>query len=246
VNPLSKLPSVTVSGILSDAWRLYRLLFRRSIGFAAVVIAVLTAVNVAQYAVPRHTGLSVLLGIAAVVLAFAGPVIIQGALIELVRNIHEGRRPAGINALLERVGECFWQLLKVSIIYGLGVGLGLVLFIVPGLIIMARWSLMAPLVVLENVTQGAAARSSSLVRGKAQTVLLALLVGLAVSGIPSYIVYIAPIALYWQLLFSFVWGSLTVPFSAYLFTVIYYRITDPERSVIDPAVSSWKSLWNGA
>jgi hypothetical protein len=130
---------------------------------------------------------------------------------------------------LERVGECFWQLLKVSIIYGLGVGLGLVLFIVPGLIIMARWSLMAPLVVLENVTRGAAARSSSLVRGKAQTVLLALVVGLAVTS-------------YWQRLFSFVWGSLTAPFSAHLLTVIYYRITDPERPVIADSASSWKSL----
>lgn len=237
---------MTVSGIFSDAWRLYRLLFRRSIGFAAVVIAVLTAVNVAQYAVPRHTGLSVLLGIAAIVLALAGPVIIQGALIELVRNIHEGRRPADVNALLERVGECFWQLIKVSIIYGLGVGLGLVLLIVPGLIIMARWSLMAPLVVLENVTHGAAARSSSLVRGKAQTVLLALVVGLAVTSIPAYVVYLAPIALYWQLLFSFVWGSLTAPFSAHLLTVIYYRITDPERPVIADSVSTWESLWKAA
>lgn len=110
--------------------------------------------------------------------------IIQGALIELVRNIHEGRRPAGINALLERVGECFWQLIKVSIIYGLGVGLGLVLFIVPGLFIAARWSLMAPLVVLEGVKRGAADRSSSLVKGKTQTVLLALVAGFAFTGIP--------------------------------------------------------------
>ena len=31
-------------------------------------------------------------------LTIAGPVIIQGALIELMRNIHEGRKPAGINA----------------------------------------------------------------------------------------------------------------------------------------------------
>lgn len=237
---------VTVRNILRDAWSLYRLLFRRSIVVAAAVMAVLTAVNGAQYAVPTHTGLSVLIGIAAFVLSFAGPVIIQGALIELVRNIHEGRRPAGINALLERVGECFWQLIKVSIIYGLGVGLGLVLFIVPGLFIAAQWSLMAPLVVLENVTHGAAARSSSLVKGKTKTVLLALVAGFAITGIPSLIVFLAPIALYWQLLFSFVWGSLTAPFSAHLLTVIYYRITDPERPVIDDSVSTWKSLWKAA
>lgn len=233
---------MTVSGILSDAWRLYRLLFRRSIGFAAVVMAVLAAIDAAQYAVPRHTGLFAFIGIVATVLAIAGSVTIQGAVIELVRSIHEGRRPAGINALLERVGECFWQLIKVSIIYGLGVLIGLILFIVPGLFIAARWSLMAPLVVLEGVTHGAAAKSSSLVQGKTQTVLLALVVGFAVVGIPTYVVYFAPIALYWQLPFSFVWGSLTAPFQAHLLTVIYYRITDPERPVIDNSVSTWKSL----
>ena len=126
---------MTVSGILSDAWRLYRLLFRRSVGFAAVVMAVLTAINAAQYTGSQHTARFI--GVAATVLAIAGSVTIQGAVIELVRNIHEGQRPAGINALLERVGECFWQLIKVSIIYGLGVGLGLVVFIVPGLFIAA-------------------------------------------------------------------------------------------------------------
>jgi hypothetical protein len=235
---------MTVSGILSDAWRLYRLLFRRSIGFAAVVMAVLTAINAAQYAASGQTALFI--GIAATVLALAGPVIIQGALIELVRNIHEGRRPAGVNALLERVGECFWQLIKVSIIYGLGVGIGLILFIVPGLFIAARWSLMAPLVVLESVTHGAAAKSSSFVQGKTQTVLLALAVGFAIIGIPSYIIYFASIALYGQLLFSFVWGSLTAPFAAHLLTVIYYRIVDPERPVIDSSVSTWKSLSKAA
>ena len=229
---------MTVSKILGDAWRLYRLLFRRSIVFAAVVMAALAAIDAAQYAVPRHTGPFAFISIVAIVLAIAGPVIIQGALIELVRNIHEGRKLAGTNALLERVGECFWQLVKVSIIYGFGVALGLILFIVPGLFIAARWSLMAPLVVLEGVTHGATARSSSLVQGKTRTVLLALVVGFAIVGIPAYVVYFAPISLYWQLPFSFVWGSLTAPFSAFLFTVIYYRITDPERPVIGDSVTT--------
>jgi hypothetical protein len=235
---------MTVSGILGDAWRLYRLLFRRSIVFAAVVMAVITAINAAQYSTSGQTAL--LVGIVATVLALAGPVIVQGALIELVRNIHEGHRPVGVDALLERVGECFWQLIKVSIIYGLGVALGLIAFIVPGLFLAARWSLMAPLVVLENVTSGAAAKSNALIRGKTQTVLLALVLAFAIIGIPAYVVYLSPIALHWQLLFSFVWGSLTAPFQAHLLTVIYYRITDPERPVIDDSVSSWKSLWKAA
>ena len=74
--------------------------------------------------------------------------------------------------------------------------------------------------------------------------LLALLVGFAVIGVLAYVVYYAPIALYLQLAFSFVWSTLTAPFSVHLFTVIYYRITDPKRPVIDDSVSSRISLWN--
>ena len=105
---------------------------------------------------------------------------------------------------------------------------------------------MAPLVVLEGRNARRRRQIEPLVRGKTQTVLLALVVAFAIIGTPSYVVYFASIALYWQLLFSFLWGSLTTPFSAHLLTVIYYHITDPERPVIDDSVSTWKSLWKAA
>jgi hypothetical protein len=235
---------MTATEILTDAWRLYRLLFRRSIVVAAAVMVVVTAVDAGRLS--NSENVSAPLSLIALVLGIAGTVIIQGALIELVRNVHEGRKPVSIDSLLERVGECFWSLIKVSLIYGFGVALGIVLFIVPGLIIAARWSLMAPLVVLEGVKRGGAARSSSLVVGKTKTVLLALLVSFVITAGPSIAIAYSSIDTIWVLAFGFVWSSLTAPFQAHLLTVIYYRIVDPERPVIAGEVRTWASVWDGA
>ncbi len=234
---------MTVAEILTDAWRLYRLLFRRSIVFAAAVMIVLTAVDAGSLSDSEN--ISVPFTLVTLVLGIAGTVIIQGALIELVRNVHEGRKPASIDSLLERVGECFWPLVKVSLIYGFGVAVGLILFVVPGLIIAARWSLMAPLVVLEGVRRGAPSRSNSLVLGKTKTVLLALLASFVITGAPSIALAYSPVGNLWTLIFGFVWGSLTAPFQAHLLTVIYYRIVDPERPVIAGEVRTWESFWKG-
>jgi hypothetical protein len=50
---------------------------------------------------------SVVLGldIASYAIAFAGPMLVQGALIALVRDVHEARRPEEIDALLVRAGR---------------------------------------------------------------------------------------------------------------------------------------------
>ena len=232
---------MTVGNILGDAWRLYRLLFRRSIAIAVVVTAVVTSVDAARFTSSRQTAFA--LSAVAFVLSFAGQVIIQGALIELVRNVHEGRAAARVSLLLERVGERFWPLIRAALIYGIGVGLGFVALIVPGLFIWARWSLMARLVVLEEMSRGITSRSSSLIAGKTKTVLLALLTSFAISAGP--LVFSSSLGLRWQIPFSLVWGSLTAPFTAYVLTVIYYRIVDPEQPVINDAVRTWTSVWKG-
>jgi hypothetical protein len=49
-----------------------------------------------------------------------------------------------------------------------------------------------------------------------------------------------------SILFSFVWSSLTAPFEAHVLSVVYYRLTDPERPVIHEDVRHWRSVWVGS
>ena len=239
---------MTVGSILRDALALYRLLFRRSIATAAIVYAVIAAVEfIADQ--PEGGSTRVIVALVAFALGFAGSVLVQGALVQIVRNVHEGERPEKIGALLGAARERFGSLLLASIVYGLGVVIGLLLLIVPGLLAAARWCLMAPLIMLEDYSSGdARRRSSEIVRGSTGTVLgvvvvsFLIVVGLyiaasAAAGFPE-----TGSAL--DVAHTFVLGSLTAPFTAHVLTVIYYRLVDPDRPVIHEDVARWKSPWS--
>ena len=66
----------------------------------------------------------------------------QGALAEAVRNVHEGRKPATAADLLPRTRPRLTALIGGGLVAGIGVGIGLVLLVVPGLILLVRWSLL--------------------------------------------------------------------------------------------------------
>lgn len=128
---------LTVSAVLSDAWDVYRLFFRRSILIAAVVYALIDAVdlvhaNLASGSV--RTGLAIML----VLLTLAGPMIVQGALVKIVQSVHEAERPESAAGLFRAAGERIGSLIGASLLYSLGIIVGLVLLVVPGLLAAAR------------------------------------------------------------------------------------------------------------
>jgi hypothetical protein len=90
----------------------------------------------------------------------------QGMVVELVRDVEDGRRDHSVADLLSSVRPVFAALLAVSVISGIGIAIGFILLIVPGLILMTIWSVVAPVTVLEHPGVFAAfARSRDLVRG---------------------------------------------------------------------------------
>jgi hypothetical protein len=238
---------VSIGAVLGDAWRVYVLLFRRSVMVAAVVYLAIAAIEVTS-------------GTAATVLgqlaAFGGPVLVQGALVLIVRNVHEGGRPAEITELGRAAGSRFLSLLGASIVYTLGIFFGLVALVVPGLLAAARWSLMAPGIMLEGRrTFAALDRSRSLVRG-VETDLgdetwRVLGVVVATFVLTELIFQGVEIPLFgfhsshWRIVVSAIISTLTAPYAAHVLSVLYYRLTDPDRPTIHPDVRGWPSVWKG-
>jgi len=237
---------VGVSEVLGDAWDVYTLLFRRSVPLAALVFAVVDGVQKFIFAFDNR-GARFGLAIATFVLVVAGPILVQGALVEIVRNVHEGRRPATIAELLSLAFGRLPSLLWAAIVYGFGTVFGLLLLIVPGLLVLSRWCLMAPLIMLEGHTGGEArARSRELVKPYTWpvlgVVLLTFFLTTAITGLFGA-VHTSPV-IGW--LISVIASALTVPFYAHVLSVLYYRITDPENRVVHPDVRRWQSVWEGA
>jgi hypothetical protein len=240
--------SLRLGEVYRDAARIYRLLLRRTIVTGAIVFGVVALVDVARDHTPGR-GAAIGFGILGFVLDFAGPVFVQGALIEIVRNVHKGRAAKEIGALYGTARRRFWPLFWASVVYSFGVLFGLLLLVVPGLLAAARWSLMAPYVVLEGEDTGNALdRSRATVIGRTRQVMWIVVVTFVLlSGTSGLIVYFGlPGGATSWILFSFVWSSLTAPFEAHVLSVVYYRLTEPERPVIHDDVQHWRSVWEGA
>jgi hypothetical protein len=231
---LNDKPPLDLGGTLADAVQLYKLLFRRTIPVAAAVFGIVMLTQLAHH--EASGGMAVVLELCVQVLIWAGPIVIQGAVVELVRNVHEGRTLDDARSVFAVVRARFWALLGASIVYGLGVAIGLLLLILPGLVAGTRWALMAPSVVLEGRGVDASRRRSrELVTGRGIEVFLCLLTVYLAVGLVGLVVVLNSSLLAVTLLVPFVWGTLTAPFEAHVLTVIYYRLADPERPVIHPA-----------
>lgn len=220
-----------ISAVLGDALSVYRRLFRRSVVVAGLVF---TVVGLADGLAGVHPTEATLL--VSVVLALMGNLLVQGALVEVVRDLHEGRPPSRPGAYYDRTRGRLGTLLGVTVVYGVGVGIGLLLIVLPGLILLARWSLVVPLVMIERLGwRDAFARSSELVRGQTGRVLVIVVVAGLVTGVANTLITLAFAFLpeFWAAwIGGTIAGALTVPYEALTLTVLYYRLTEPERPVL--------------
>jgi len=142
--------------VVSRIWQIYR-------DNAKVLIATAFALFAIQFA-----ALLLLSGasVAVAILFWVLSVLYQGMVVELVEGVQSGRRDHSVRDLLRSVEPVLLQLMAVSVLFGLGVAVGFVLLIVPGLILLVTWSVVAPVTVLERPGVLAAfRRSRELVRG---------------------------------------------------------------------------------
>jgi hypothetical protein len=106
------------------------------------------------------------LALVAAVVALAAITLFTGMVVELVADVQDGRRDSSVRQLLGAVTPVLGRLMLVGIVAGIGIVIGFILIIVPGLILITVWSVIAPVIVLERPPGlGALRRSRELVRG---------------------------------------------------------------------------------
>ena len=106
------------------------------------------------------------LGLLAALVALVAVTLFTGMVVELVADVQDGRRDATVAQLLGAVTPVFGRLILVGLVAGVGIVIGFIAIIVPGLILITIWSVIAPVVVLERPPGlRALGRSRELVRG---------------------------------------------------------------------------------
>jgi len=90
----------------------------------------------------------------------------QGMVVQLVRDVIDGRRDNSIGDLLRSVSPVVLMLIGISLLAGIATVIGFIALVVPGLWLMTIWAVVAPVVVVERPKGlDAFGRSRALVRG---------------------------------------------------------------------------------
>ncbi len=128
---------------------------------ASAVVFVISGI-IASLLVAAGPGLAVL----AFLISFVAGALFTGMIVELVADVQDGRRDHSAGQLLRAIGPVFGPLIVVGVLAAIGIGIGFTLLLVPGLILLTIWAVVAPVVVLERPGVFASfGRSRELVRG---------------------------------------------------------------------------------
>jgi len=167
------------------------------------------------------------LALVATLVGVIATTLFTGMVVELVADIQDGRRDATPVQLLRAATPVLGSLLLVAIVAGIGIVIGFILLIVPGLILLTIWSVAAPVVVLERPPGlGALGRSRALVRGNGWPtfgVIFVLTVAVAIVGGAVEIAADSAGAGV-GLVVRVVIGVLTAPLSALAAAVLYFEL----------------------
>jgi hypothetical protein len=189
--------------------------------------------------------LAVLLGwlgvLAGALIALAGLFWLQGALVIAVDDVRDGRADLSIQETLSRVLPRLNTLTLAGLLAALGITLGFLLLIVPGLVLITLWLLIVPAIMLENRgVFGSFGRSRQLVSGQGWNVfgvivltvaiLLAVNIGVSIveSGLDSR---------WGSLLLDIATQTAVAPFLALAWTITYYELRAIQEVELAPAVA---------
>ncbi|HEY5261927.1 MAG TPA: hypothetical protein VIJ33_07415 [Solirubrobacteraceae bacterium] len=151
----------------------------------------------------------------------------QGMVVELVGDIQDGRRDSSVGQLFRSITPIVLPLIGLSILLAIGVGIGFILIIVPGLFLLTIWSVAAPSLVIERRGVFAAfGRSRELVRGHGWQVFGVILVVIGLSIVVGIIAAILASGLGTAgvAVVQWVLDVLLAPFTALIGAVLYFSL----------------------
>lgn len=211
-----------VATVLERVFALYR---RRAALLLPAALIVFVPVAVIQ-ALILAGSTSIFLIVLLEAVAFVGTFIYQGIVVETVAETRASSEHISLGHLFKVVQPRLGALMLTGLLYGFGVAIGFLLLIVPGLIALTLWAVVAPVVLLERRSATAAfGRSRELVRGNAWRVFSVVVVITVITLVIQQILQrIGGNHLVAHLLLLLVASVITAPLSALAATIMYFDL----------------------
>src|SRR5213596_718403 len=229
-----------IGGVLGEAWNLYKRFLGRFFMTALIVFVVLDLLSaLADRATGDNTGANAFWFLLGALISVVGYFWVQAALVETVHDVRDGRADRSIGETYRAVQPVLPAVIIAGILAAIGIGIGFILLIIPGLFLLTIWSMVIPVIVLERRSTGEAfTRSREVVRGNGWKVFGLVIITFISLGIVSGVIR----ALFTPLpdfldawLGSLVAPRLTIPFTAAALTTAYFRLVAQKPASPAPA-----------
>ena len=219
-------------GVIGEAWALYKAHWRHLLTFSFTVYLAVAVIGALLAAALTWLG-----ALLAALLSLVAVFWLQAALVKAVDDVRDGRADLSLGETFAAAQEHLTAVIVAGILAAIGIIVGLILLIVPGLVLMTWWAVIIPTIVLENRSAGESfTRSRELVRGYGWSVFgVIVLVILLLIGFQIVLgLVLTPLADWLQSFVSqIVSGTLTAPFIAVVLTLLYLRL----RAAKEPAAT---------
>ncbi|MDX6601717.1 MAG: hypothetical protein QOF13_919 [Solirubrobacterales bacterium] len=164
----------------------------------------------------------------------------QGMVVGLVRDVQDGRRDSSVGELIEATWPVVLPLIGAGILAGLGIGVGILLFVIPGLILLTIWAVIAPVIVVERSgVIDAFGRSRALVKGNGWQVFGVIFIAFLITAVAGRVLNAIGASISdsfgMQVLVSVIASTLTAPITALAAATIYFRLLAIKEEPADPA-----------
>jgi hypothetical protein len=222
-----------LSGVLGEAWELYK---RYAAHFLPIAFVIYLVVAVVTALLSLAGTFGVLVG---GIFGVFGSFLVTAALVKAVQDVRDGRVDLDLRSTVRAALPFVGAVALASILAAIGIGIGLLLLIVPGLILLTFWSLIVPWIVVGGSgAMDSFSRSWRTVSGYFWNVfgtyVVAFLILIAAEIVISLIlVFLSPFPR--SLLSNVISGTLVSPFTALVVTLVYYRLTAAHGETADPA-----------
>jgi hypothetical protein len=222
-----------LSGVLSEAWALYRRYAAHFILISFVIYLVISAITALLSWAGGTIGAFI-----GLIFSMFGTFLLQAALVKAVQDVRDGRVDLDLGQTVSAALPFVGAVALASILASIGIAIGFVLIIVPGLILLTYWSLIVPWIVIGGAGPFESfGRSWRTVRGYGWgvfgTYVLVFLILIVGEIVLSAILYALPYG--WRSFIStVVVDTLVAPFIATVVTLVYYRLTAADGEPSEP------------
>jgi hypothetical protein len=223
-----------LSGVLGEAWDLYK---RYASHFIAISFSVYVVIAVVSALLSWTLGsFGAFIGL---ILTVFGAFLLQSALVKAVQDVRDGTVDLDLGATISAALPFVGSVAIASILAAIGIGIGFVLIIVPGLILLTFWSLLVPEIVIGGSGPlDSFGRSWRTVRGYGWNVFGTLVVVWIIMIVLEIVLSVILVALPrgWRSFISdLVSGALVAPYLAAVVTLVYYRLTAAHGERAEPS-----------